>query len=307
MIALLTAVMAVTAFSQETLLVANGSSSGTYEQFLKEIEAAIPDSGIVFKRVPSSGAIENLDKLINNEVSAAFLHSDVIYFRSKAEAGLDQRYKTLLPLFNEDVHFLTLTESKRKTGGTFGYGAKPVVFRDVSDLAGYKVGAAGGGYVTSQVIRLQGEINYQVVQFNSGKELLEALNAGTVDAVEFTGAAPLTILKDLGPQYRLLPIPSQTIDKLKAVYKPSNVTYNKMSPNGVPTVAAQCLFVAKVYKTPRMVNQLATFRNAFYAHLDELKETPGNHKKWQDVSVDDHGPWPYLELPTNSIAGSASR
>jgi TRAP-type uncharacterized transport system substrate-binding protein len=80
-------------------MVADGSSSGTYAQFLKEIIAATGDSGITFQEVPSNGAIENLDKLVNNKVMGAFMHSDVIYFRSQAEK-LD-KFKTLLALFGQ--------------------------------------------------------------------------------------------------------------------------------------------------------------------------------------------------------------
>jgi TRAP-type uncharacterized transport system substrate-binding protein len=294
----------LTGFAQEsTFLVADGSSSGTYQLFLKEIVVATPDSGITFKEVPSSGAVENLDKLINNEVMGAFVHSDVLFHRSKAESGLDTKYKTLLALFNEDVHFVALSTAKRTTGGTFGYGAKPVVFKDITDLSnGGRVGAAGGGFITANVIKLLGDISYSIVKFDSGKDVLQALNDGTIDAAVFVGAAPLPNLKDLGANYKLLPIPGNTADKLKLVYKPAVVTYTKMNPNGVPTVSAQCLFVAKVYKSQKMVNTIGAFRKSFFDHLDDIKETPGNHKKWNDVTPEEHGTWPWLELPVANTA-----
>ena len=290
----------------QTFLVADGSSSGTYQEFLKEIVAGTTDSGIVFKEMPSSGAIDNLDKLINNEVMGAFVHSDVLFHRSKAEGSqLQEKYKTLLALFNEDVHFVSLANSTRKIGGFAGYGGKPVVFKDVNDLSnGGRVGAAGGGFITANVIKLLGDISYTITNFSNGKEVLAALDNGAIDAAVFVGAAPLPNLKDLGNNYKLLPIPSSTADKLKVIYKPSSVTYTKMSPNGVSTVSAQCLFVAKVYKSKKMINTLSTFRNSFFDHLAEIKETPGNHKKWQDVSPEEHGTWSWMELPgaTNSVA-----
>ena len=30
--------------------------------------------------------------------------------------------------------------------------------------------------------------------------------------------------------------------------------------------------------------------------LDEIKETPGMHKAWQDVEKDEHGSWTYYDL-----------
>ena len=137
LIALMGLVISFTAVAQQNFLVADGSSSGTYKQFLKELSSAIPDAGFVFQEVPSSGAVENLDLLINNKVMGAFLHSDVIAYRSKNEpnAKLETKFQTLLALFPEDVHFVALAESKRKTGGTFGYGAKSVVIKSIDDLA----------------------------------------------------------------------------------------------------------------------------------------------------------------------------
>ena len=291
--------------TQESLnfLVAAGSSSGTYQQFLKELVAATPDSGITFKEVPSTGAIDNLDKLINNEVMGAFVHSDVLFHRNKGEiqSGLDTKFKTLLALFQEDVHFLALSQSKKTVGGTLGYGARQVVIKDVTQLVGMKVGAAGGGYITASVIKLLSDIPYQIVKFETGKDLIQALNDGIVDAAVFTGAAPLPNLKDFGPQYKLLPIPSSVAEKMKLVYRPTTITYTKMNPNSIQTVSAQCLLVSKVYRTPKMVNTLQQFRNSFMAHLDDIKEQPGNHKKWQDVTPEEHGTsWPWMEFPVTT-------
>jgi hypothetical protein len=115
----------------------------------------------------------------------------------------------------------------------------------------------------------------------------------------FVGAAPLPNLKDLGSEYKLLPIPSSVSDKLKMVYTPSSVTYTKMDPSGVPTVSVRCLFIARNYKSKRMITTLDTFRKSFFTHLDDIKETPGNHKKWQDVSDKERGTWTWLDLPSD--------
>lgn len=297
--AILSVVMAFTATAQE-ILIAAGSSSGTYQKFLKEMSLATSKSGLTFKEVDSHGAIENLDRLVNNEVQAAFMHSDVIFFRSQAEDL--SKFKTLLALFREDVHFLALTTSKRMSGGRFGtsYGAAPIVINSVADLTGCKVGAAGGGFVTTQVIRIQSGINYEVIQFGTGDEVMAALNAGTIDAAVYVGAAPLPNLKDLGAKFKLLPVPSLIVDKMKSVYRPSSVTYTKMSPYAVTTISAQALLVTKVYRSPTMISQMDTFRKTFFEKLDELKETPGNHPKWQQVEATSRGVWPWMDLPSDS-------
>lgn len=296
------AVFTASVFAQQQVdfLIADGSSSGTYKQFLKELTPVFAEAGVplTFKEVDSSGAVENLDKLVNNEVMAAFMHADVIYHRSKNEptAKLEEKFQTLVALFPEDIHFVALTVSKRQVGGTLGFGAKPVVINDVSDLKGCKVGAAGGGFITANVIKLLSDVPYEIVKYNSGSDVLKALDAGEVDAVVFVGAAPLPNLKDLGADHKILPIPSFIGDKLKMLYHPSQVTYTKMSAQPVTTVSVPCLLVSRVYKSKKMVTALTTMRTAFYNNLDTLKETPGNHKKWQDVSPDEHGPWNWLNL-----------
>jgi TRAP-type uncharacterized transport system substrate-binding protein len=297
--------MSITAYAQTQFLVAAGSSSGTYKEFLKEIIASTPDSGLTFQEVSSHGAVENLDLLINNKVMGAFLHADVIAHRNKNEpnAQLDKKFQTLLPLFTEEVHFVALTESKRKVGGTLGYGAKPVVIKTIDDLSNLNVGAAGGGWITANMVKFLSDIPFRVLPtFTSGADVLSALDKGEIDAAVFVGAAPLPNLEKLDSKYKILAIQGTTADKLKQQYQSSSVTYTKMSPSPVPTVASQCIFVSKVYKSKVFVNALSQFRTSFFDNLDTIKETPGNHPKWNSVSIDNRGPWVYLELGTNAPA-----
>lgn len=290
-------------WTQENVIpIAAGSSSGTYKKFLDEI-ASVSGNALVFKEVESHGAVENLDLLVTNKVAMAFMHSDVPFFRAQREDL--SKFKTLLALFTEEVHFLAPRASKRpptKSGGVMGYGGTvtpPPVINSVEDLKGLKVGAAGGGAITAQVIRLQSNIPYEFVSFQKGDDVMAALNRGEIDAAVFVGGAPLPNIEKLGPEYKLLPFGSQTIAALKQVYKPATITYPKMNPEGVPTIGADALLMSREYKSPKMVNMLKTFRQTFFEHLLELQETPGIHPKWQEVSPENKGKWPYLEF-TNS-------
>lgn len=295
-------------------LVAAGSSSGTYKVFLDQIRS-ITNDVITFKEVDSHGSVENLDCLVNNKAMGAFMHSDVIYFR--AQSTDLSRFKTLIPLFKEEVHFLALTNSKRFTGGTLGYGKTQVVINTVDDLGRpveklpMKVGAAGGGFITAQVIRLQAQLGYEVVQFGSGSEVMNALNAGTIDAAVFVGGAPLPNLEKLGPDYKLLPMGDTTATRLKAVYSPASVTYIRMRPEAIQTVSADCIFVSREYKTPKYVNALRAFRDQFNARLEELRETPGAHQKWQEVIANGPSKWPVMtfgvEAPVVAAPGLTVR
>lgn len=281
--------------AEQSVLIADGSSSGTYAQFLKEMLPVLEEAGIALddKAVTSSGAIENLDHLVNNDVSIAFMHADVICHRGKTETSLQDRYETLVSLFPEDVQFVVKHQHKSMFD-------KSEKFNDLNDLAGYKVGAAGGGFITVSMVKLLSEVPYTIIKYDSGAEVLAALDKGEIDAAEFTGAAPLPNLKKLGSDYKILAIPDSLISRLSTVYQPSQVTYSNMGSQTVRTVSVRCLLVAHVYKTPKMVSLMKTFRRAFYSHLTELQETPGNHKKWQDVDPKEHGPWTWMVLSDNS-------
>ncbi len=232
---------------------------------------------------------------LNNSVSVAFMHSDVLAFRSK---NTDMtHFKTLLALFSEDVHFVALAQPK-SNGWSF---SKPAPYNTIEDLKGKKVGAAGGGVITANVIRNSllsaGATTYTVQEYPSGGDALNALANGDVDAVEFTGAAPLPNLVKLNSDYKLLSIPDNVAHELSDIYHPTTVTYVNMRPDAVQTIAADCIVVARDYKSPRLWKPLKQFRDLFYADLTDIQETPGNHTKWSEVKADNHGKWPWLVFP----------
>lgn len=287
--------IAVPSLSQaQELKIADGSSSGTYQDFVKQI-VSVCGTTIHVVEIPSTGAVDNLDKVINNDANAAFLHSDVIWNRNQRAPEDVANIKTLLALFKEDVHFVALNKPY-KEGGWKSMGSSGANLDSINDLKDLSVGAAGGGFITANVIRLQSEITYKVVSFESGKDVMAALNNGTIAAAVFVGAAPLPNLKDLGKDYKILSISESTRDKLKSVYRPTTITYTKMSPTAVQSVAADSLLVSRVYKTPKFSQALQAFRSCFYRNLDELKETPGTHKAWQQVDQSNHGKWNWYDF-----------
>ena len=280
--------------AQQEFAVADGSSSGTYKQIFNEIKK-IAGTELNMTEVAGSGAVENLDKLMSNEANAAFLHSDILAWKSKSD-NLDN-LKTLLVLFPEQVHFLALAKNWDP-----GMMKKEKIVNQISDLNGLPVGAAGGGFITANMIRLLSEVSYNVVQFNSGAEVIAALNSGKIAAAVFVGAAPLPNLKELGKNYKLLEVGETTVNLLKSVYKPATVTYVGMSANTVHTISADCILLTRVYKTPKFVEALRMFRQSFCDNLSELQETKGTHKAWGSVDCENHGKWSWYDLSVTPIA-----
>lgn len=277
----------------QSLRVATGSAKGTYSSMFKEMQAACGNE-VAMVEMPSTGSIENVNALVGNGVNAAFVQSDVLYLKARTEEM--GNIKTLLALHPEQVHILALSAG-RKEGGVMGVGAKAVVLHDLSQLGGRQVGAAGGSVVTAQVMRLQSEVAFNVVPFDTNDLLLKALAAGEVDAAVLVGGAPLPVVAALGPQFKLLAILPLTAERLKGVYRTDRLSYPKMGAAGVPTVATDALFVTREYKLPKMVDSLGRFRACALSKIDELKETTGTHPAWQRVNTGNRGKWAYYELP----------
>ena len=255
------------------------------------------------QEIPSTGAVQNLDLLINNKVQLALLHNDVYEFRSKSNPAILDKYKTVLCLYSEEVHFVALKTSKRLVGGGYFNKGTPIVLNTIEDLKDLNVGAAGGGAISAQVIKLETDIPYHFTEYKSGADVMTALNSGEIDAAVYVGGAPLANLENLGPEYQILSIPSNDVDKLKQVYHTATVTYTNMRPDSVSTVAADCVMVGRVYKTPKFINALASLRIAVDTKLTEIQETTGSHPKWQEVqpSSQNHGVIPWMDLPTTLL------
>lgn len=291
--------MALAVASAQSLKVSTGSSTGTYSRMQKELSTVCINQ-MQMVEVNSSGATQNLDRIIGNEVNAGFVQTDVIYFRSRTEdIG---NIKTIVALHPEEVHLVALANSNIKEGGTLGFGAKTVQVNTVNDLAGRTVAAAGGSYVTAQVIRLQSEIPFNVVEVASGDDAIKAVAAGTAQAALLVGGQPLGNIGVLDKNYKLLSFPEATAAKLKNVYRPARVNYSKMGQGGsVSTIATDALFVGKEYKTPKFQEALSKLRDCIVNNAPELGETVGMHPSWAKVDVTNQGKWAYMQLPAQPV------
>lgn len=295
-LALALGLFSATALHADPLLVADNSSSGTYAAMVQQINQVCATDMSEIKS--TGGAVGNLEALTSNQCQLALMHSDVIEYRGKSDTTLKDKYKTLVALYPEPIHFLVLARPV-KIGGKeiMGHvlGGNDVVLQTVSQLAGLKVGAAGGGYISAKFIQGLGEVNYTVIKYDKGDQVMAALNSGEIQCAVFVGGAPLPNFKDLDSNYRLLNI-GDVAAKVSTLYQPVTISYSNIQTDSVSTVAPRCLLVARVYKTPKFVAQLAAFRRSFFQHLDEIKETPGMHPAWQNVEKDEHGTWPYYDL-----------
>lgn len=299
LIAIAAMVAVSSAMAQATLKVSTGSSSGTYSRMFKEL-ASVCKNELPLVEMNSSGSVQNIDRLIGNEVNGAFTQTDVIFFRGQTEELSD--YKTLFTLHPEEVHVITKAVSPITEGGVAGIGAKPIRLERVEDLAGRTVAAWGGSYVTAQVVRLQSEIQYKVAELPDFKSAKAALDKGDVAAILMVGGAKMADVEALPKDYKLLSFSEQTIGKLKRVYVPAVLNYSNLGPggNGVKTVATEALFVVRAYKSPKFVEAMANLRACFNNNAEMISETTGMHAKWRLVKPGNEGKWGYYQLPSST-------
>lgn len=282
------------------ITVAADSSSGTYAKMLGEIIGVCNSDKLDIEQAKNGGgAPGNLDALVNNKAQAAFMHSDVYFANSQADSSY-AKYQTLIALYPEPIHVLVLRQSKTKKQGLTNFGYQQ--FATLSDLKGFKVGAAGGGVFTARILTGQGEGGFTVVQFNTGGDAISALQNGQIDAAIFVGAAPLPNLEKLsGATFRLIPVGDNIGSHVSTVYRSASINYSNGLTNGVlKTIAPVATLLTRKYSTPAKVAAQREFRNCFYRNLDQLKDD--GSPNWQSIEANDHGVLPWYEIPSDDSA-----
>ena len=276
-------------------------SCSTYVTMFRELKAQC-NSDLTLTEVQSKGSVESVDRLLNNEINAGIVQTDVLFWRRRTEDLND--VKTLIALHPEEIHVVAMANSSLKQAGDgllgqLGVNKKDVVFNTVDNLYGYKVGvvAGSGSMVTARLIRAEANVNYDVTMFPNSDTVVAALNSGAIQAALFVGGAQLPIISAMGPQYKLLPFSPAMITALKDIYKPATLNYSNMNAAGIKSMATEANLVTREYKTPKMVAALAAFRACALNSIVTLKETTGTHKKWRAVQADNRGKWPWYELP----------
>lgn len=287
------------AFGQSIKL-STGSPKGSYARATTEL-AAVCGSEVAIAAVPSSGAMENVDRIIANEAQGGWTQTDVMYFRAKTD-DLDS-IKTLITMFPEEIAIIT-TNTTRKEGGMMGIGGKEVSLNALGDLAGRKVGAWGGGLVSAQIIRLQSEVPFTVETVADEAAGLKKLASGEIDAILAVGGSPLPWIRSLDKGYKLISINDAHINKLKGVYRPAKISYPNLGQNGVATVSTDAIIVVQDYKSARYIETLGKLRRCLNEKLVDLQETPGNHPKWRLVKANEKAKWPMYEIPQGTTAKS---
>lgn len=296
------AVAALSASAQQ-FTVGTGSAGNTYNRQFTEISKVCSKDLAMVEAKPggknSSGAVQNAEMLLANEINGAWVQADILHMMARTQDLSD--VKTLLVLNPETLHYIVKSNFSVKQGGTMGFGGTEVPIRDLSQIGGMTVAASGGGAWTAKQVRLETEIQHNIVEVADSKAVISAVNEGKAQVGLIVGGFPVDMIRDLGPGYRILNVPEALQSKLAKVYQPARTSYAKLADGGAAnTVSVQSLLVVREYKTPKMVSALSALRSCVLNNLDDIRESTGNHASWRLVKAENQSQakWPLYQLPT---------
>ena len=281
------------AVAQSPVLVSTGIPQGTYASMFKDLAGVCGTSAkLPLVEKPASGSDESLDRLLRNEVSAAFVQTDVLHARRTTEdlGGV----KALVALHPEPVHLLALT-APLVEGGVLGIGGRSVPLNTLGDLAKRRVGVWGGAVVTARLVQLQAEVDYRVTEFNGPEDAMQALRARHIDAVLAVGGAPLAWMRGLDRSVKLLSVPEPWAGKLRHVYRPAKLSYSHLGAQGVVTVATEAVLAVRDVRSAGAAAPLLKLRTCLQQQLDPLRDTVGHHSAWSQVEAGSVPHWPVFE------------
>ena len=295
--ALSTMTVSVASAQTEAFTVATGDSKAgsTYSQMFRELNS-VCSASLKLQERESKGSVENIALLTGNQVNAAIVQSDLLFFTKMTDPAKVANLKTLVGFHPEELHFIARGDVK-KEGGVLGFGGKEVVFNTVENLANRKVGAVGGSVLSGRVFSAQSKLNFEVVEYPDNNQLIASLLKGEIDTILIVAGAPSKAVAGLDRRFRVLPVTPNVAKTVSGVYTPTKVSYSNLGAAGVDTVSTQALLVTRTYRSSQMLAGLSKFRSCFETQLGNIQDKTGTHPKWQDVDANNLGKWDVYALP----------
>lgn len=276
----------------QVIPVGTGSPTGSYFKFVSQAAQSCKAEAQV-SPVETAGSTENLDGLENNTFALGISQLDILdlYRRTRDMSNI----KVLVPLFPEQVHFLTRGDVTKLEGQKtllgipiFKTGTR-VQLSTVSDLAGKTVVAAGGSAGTARVISILGGISWNLREVKTADQAVTEVAEGKADAAILVGAQPLgTILqlKENQAAFRLLPVSDDLISKLSSVYvKSQPLVYRAMGAGGdsVQTVHVMSALMTQNYPKSAMGDAVYRFQQCLLRIAPDQATVVGSHPAWRNL------------------------
>ncbi|MGI9462992.1 MAG: TAXI family TRAP transporter solute-binding subunit [Aestuariivirgaceae bacterium] len=261
-----------------TVGIVSGGVTGTYVRFASDLSNAL-DKGYEHRilTILGKGSVRNIeDLLMLKGIDIAIVQSDVLdfYRNSMGHLKVEKKIDYITKLYNEEVHVLARSGTP-----------------DIASLRGKRVnfGTQGSGtFMTASIIFDALGVEVEVTTL-SEQIALAKLREGAIDALVFVGGKPVTLLREISPEDKLvlLPIPA---DQIKGAYLAGTLT-SKTYPNlidegkTVSTVAVGAVMAAYSWPAdhPRHA-KVKRFVDRFFDNFSTFQQAPF-HQKWKEVDL----------------------
>jgi uncharacterized protein len=282
----LAVVLAMSLSAAPQMGIVTGNVAGTYIRIGEDIRKIVEPSHISLQVFESAGSIQNVfDVRRKRGVQLGIVQSDVLdYIRDISD---DNELKTIAaklaavyPLYKEEVHVLG-----------------DLSLKTLQDLHGKRVAIGpqrSGTYLTAKTIFFQTGITPSKEVFLGGKEALDSLRKGEIDAMFYVAGAPATLFSEnttVDDKFQLIGVDDKALDSYLTTVIPAG-TY-KWQESEVRTVAVKAVLITFSYAGEQCQNVAKVAKI-----IRENKEwlDVNGHPKWREVNLDERLPkWPQYE------------
>jgi TRAP transporter TAXI family solute receptor len=279
-------VLAMSLSAAPQMGIVTGNVTGTYIKIGEDIKKIAEPSHISLQVFESAGSIQNVfDVRRKRGVQLGIVQSDVLdYIRDISD---DLELKTIAaklaavyPLYKEEVHVLG-----------------DLSLKTLQDLHGKRVAIGpqrSGTYLTAKTIFFQTGITPSKEVFLGGKEALDSLRRGEIDAMLYVAGAPATLFSEnttADDKFQLIGVDDKALDSYLTAVIPAG-TY-KWQESDVKTVAVKAVLITFSYAGEQCQN---VAKVAKIIHENKAWLDANGHPKWREVNLDERLPkWPQYE------------
>ena len=295
-----------------TYKIVTGGATGTYIQIGKNLAKYVaPNAGINLQVMESAGSLENVRRMRHEKhVKLAIVQHDVFQrYKKFADEGnveaqtLINKLRVVLPLYNEEVHFLVRANSE------INY------FHEIENkninLGPEKSGTA----MTAELIYLlmfgHAISKKQVSNFKIPDAMWKMAKTREVDVVAYVAGQPTSLFanlpKESSKHYKFLSVDRnhRSFGRLQQNYYRSLIkqtSYPRIAMKDVPTLAVKAYLITFNYQKEAR-QELAAFAGAICRNFSTLQQL--GHSKWKEVSLDLSplpGGWSYYSATQKALA-----
>jgi TRAP transporter TAXI family solute receptor len=279
-------VLAMSLSAAPQMGIVTGNVTGTYIKIGEDIKKIAEPSHISLQVFESAGSIQNVfDVRRKRGIQLGIVQSDVLdYIRDISD---DNELKTIAaklaavyPLYKEEVHVLG-----------------DLSLKTLQDLHGKRVAIGpqrSGTYLTAKTIFFQTGVTPSKEVFLGGKEALDALRKGEIDAMFYVAGAPATLFSEsttADDKFQLIGVDDKALDSYLTAVIPAG-TY-KWQESDVKTVAVKAVLITFSYAGEQCQN---VAKVAKIIHENKAWLDANGHPKWREVNLDERLPkWPQYE------------